>query len=110
MPTLNIMQTHEAVRNSGTSSSAPSLILPKRLIARNPAKIRKNAVETTKPHPKSPIIAESAAWVTEARLSGATAPHEMNPAAIAIAGQNTAGSMLRSLFAVDMLIPPRFMC
>jgi hypothetical protein len=31
----------------------------------------------------------------------------MNPAAIAIAGQNTAGSMLRSLFVVDMLYPSK---
>ena len=106
MPTLNIMHTHETVRNSGSSSSAPSLILPKRLTARNPAKTRKNAVETTKPHPKPLMIAERIAWVTEARLSGATAPHEMNPAVIAMAGQNTAGSMLRSLFVVDMLDLP----
>ena len=34
MPALNIIATHEAVRNSGFSSSAPSRTLPWRLSPR----------------------------------------------------------------------------
>ncbi|GLR42700.1 hypothetical protein GCM10007880_32160 [Mesorhizobium amorphae] len=44
--------------------------------------------------------------MTEARLSGATAPHEMNAAVIPMAGQNTAGSTPRSLLVVGMLDLP----
>lgn len=48
------------------------------------------------------MMAASVAFVTEARLSGAAAPHKMNAAVMIRAGQNTAVSMPRNLLVVDM--------
>src|SRR5690606_25608790 len=89
MPTLNIMQTHERVENSGCSSSWPSLMRPKRLKARNSEKARKKAVEITKLHPKTRMIQFRVALATTARLSGPRTPHITKPPATAMAGQKT---------------------
>jgi hypothetical protein len=66
IPALNIIAIQDAVRNSGLSSSLPSLIRPKRLKARMRAKARNAAVERTNTQPNVAI--------TQLSTSSATVP------------------------------------
>ena len=94
MPTLNIMAIQDGVRNSGFSSSRPSLILPKRLAARNTEKPRKNAVETTKLQPNQSMILPSTAPATVESPSGARQPHATKASTVPADMPNTAVSIL----------------
>jgi hypothetical protein len=87
------MQIHEAVRNSGRSSSCPSRILPKRLTARKSAKSRKPAEETTNPQPKSLMTVSRTTLAVEDKLLGNIVPQATKPRMINMAGQKTAGSI-----------------
>ena len=77
MPALNIIATHETVRNSGSSSSRPSGMSPKRLSASQITKTT-NALEvSTKSQPVLSITHVSALPEAVARLLGADeAPHQ----------------------------------
>ncbi|MNN49955.1 hypothetical protein D3C81_1645170 [compost metagenome] len=90
MPTLNIIAIHDDVLNSGCSSSWPSLIRPKRLKARNSAKPRKNAVESTKLQPNQSMMVSSSACDAVAIALGDSAPQVTNEAEITAAPQKTA--------------------
>lgn len=76
IPALNIIAIHARLVNSGSESSAPSLIRPYRLIARTTHSTRKTSAATTKSHAK--LFRTHASAVEEA-LSNELLPSAAQP-------------------------------
>src|SRR5918999_5579771 len=94
IPALNIMATHDTVRNSGCSSCPPSRILPYRLKARYIEKARKPNDDSMNTQPKlGTRKLHSTASKTAARLSVKRMPHRTNTADVMAATQNTVESI-----------------
>ena len=74
MPALNIIAIQEMVRNSGSSSSRPSGMLPKRLSASHSTKTTKALEVSTKSQPVLRIVQASDVPDTLARESVLTNP------------------------------------
>jgi hypothetical protein len=78
IPALNIIATHETVRNSGCSPSRPSGILPYRLNASHSANTTKPLAASTNAQPPTFMIPASTAEATALNVSVDSAPHTMN--------------------------------
>jgi hypothetical protein len=89
IPVANIIDTHENVENSGTESSAPSLMFPYRLNARYPENTTNAAVVNTNNHPKFLSNHPSVDVVVSPIASGLNAPHNTNATTTAAATKNT---------------------
>ena len=86
MPALNIIATHELVRNSGCSSSLPSRSLPKRESPRKAAKSRKLSVESTNSQPKFSITQLRTESAVLPRPSVSSTPQRTNATTTAAVG------------------------
>ena len=94
IPTLNIIATQDDVRNSGSSSSLPSLILPYREKARKPTKIKNANVASMKTQPNVSMRNPKTAEATAERLSVKNTPHTTKSMEMPKEIQNTAGSIV----------------
>ena len=92
MPALNIIATHDIVRNSGRSSSRPSRTRPKRLNASTPANTRNAAVESTNSQPNVEMIQLRTSSATTPTPSVSSTPHNTKASEMPAAIENTHGS------------------
>src|SRR5512145_1344161 len=83
MPALNIIAIHETVRNSGSSSSLPSGIVPKRPAASQMTKTTKTEARVTNSHPMFVTVQERAAEEAVPRLEVLANPQTRKPTASA---------------------------
>nr|WP_269451916.1 hypothetical protein [Tessaracoccus coleopterorum] len=77
IPAENIIATHENLLYSGFSSSLPSGMVPKRLIAMNPMNSRITATRAVNIQPTLRSVQFRAAVEAAERLSVETTPHAM---------------------------------
>src|SRR5690349_20832047 len=98
MPALNIIAIHEMVRNSGSSSSRPSGMLPNRLTASQSTNNTKPDAVITNSQPVLFITQPSADLEAVASEDVLTPPQTRNPTASAAVTPNTTQSTPRRRF------------
>jgi hypothetical protein len=89
IPALNIIATHETVRNSGFSPSRPSGIFPYRLTASHSANTTKPLAASTNAHPPAFMTPASTAAATALSVWVASVPQTMNATTSAAATPKT---------------------
>ena len=94
MPALNIIAIHDTVRNSGSSSSAPSGMLPNRPIASQITKTTNADASRTKSQPMLCTVQSSAVPDAVPRVSVLRKPQARKARAITAVTPNTTRSIL----------------
>src|SRR5699024_4257299 len=107
IPAANSIPIQENQLNSGSSSSFPSLIFPKGLIAREMTNKTKNAATSIYNQPNRSIIQLSALFAATSSVPGAVMPHATNIATIIADIYNTTENLFEFVSSVsDIMFPP----